>query len=246
MMSQPMSKETVLVVTTNGMNFPQTEKSETINQRQDSLKKYVKAEVKVIGTIQIMCGMMVLSLGITLASALFSPHFTSVISPLVKSCYPFIGALCFIISGSLSVTTEKKSTKTLVHSNLVFSILSTLAALVGFIILSVNLAALSPALQRCELDKESLPTSSYYYHHDPYGKNDCFTASASLAGTLSVMLIGTVLELCLAVLITMLWWKQVHADIPRSVLFLPHGPSDIYTMPYNTPADSGYEELITS
>ncbi|PNI45051.1 MS4A6A isoform 4, partial [Pan troglodytes] len=78
----------------------QAEKSEPTNQGQDSLKKHLHTEIKVIG---------------------------------------------FIISGSLSIATEKRLTKLLVHSSLVGSILSALSALVGFIILSVKLATLNPA-----------------------------------------------------------------------------------------------------
>ncbi|XP_012668733.1 membrane-spanning 4-domains subfamily A member 6A isoform X2 [Otolemur garnettii] len=145
MISQPMTNDTVMVLPPNG-NFSQTEKPKPTNQRQDSLKKCLKDEVNVIGTIQIFCGMVVLNLGIILAAAFFSPHFTHVSSTLLKSGYPFAGPLCFIISGSLSIITEKKSTKTLVHSSLAGSVLSIVTALVGFILLSVHLAALSAAL----------------------------------------------------------------------------------------------------
>nr|XP_045227858.1 membrane-spanning 4-domains subfamily A member 6A isoform X2 [Macaca fascicularis] len=145
MTSQPVPNETVIVLPSNVINFSQAEKPEPTNQGQDSLKKRLQAEVKVIGTIQILCGVMVLSLGIMLASASFSPNFTQVTSTLLNSAYPFIGPFFFIISGSLSIATEKKLTKLLVHSSLVGSILSALSALVGFIILSVELAALNPA-----------------------------------------------------------------------------------------------------
>uniref|UniRef100_A0A2K6EPQ8 Membrane spanning 4-domains A6A n=1 Tax=Propithecus coquereli TaxID=379532 RepID=A0A2K6EPQ8_PROCO len=94
MISQPMTNETIVVLSTNGMNLSQTEKPQPSNQRQDSLKKYVKDEVNVIGAIQIFCGVMVLNFGIILASASFSPHFTRVFSTLLKSGYPFTGSLC--------------------------------------------------------------------------------------------------------------------------------------------------------
>ncbi|XP_069326173.1 membrane-spanning 4-domains subfamily A member 6A [Eulemur rufifrons] len=145
MISQPMTNETVVVLSTNGSNLSQTEKSHPTNQRQDSLKKYLKDEVNVIGAIQIFCGVIVLNLGIILACASYSRHFTDVFSTLLQSSYPFTGSLCFVISGSLSIITEKRSTRTLVHGSLAGSILSTLAALVGFILLSVTLAAVTPA-----------------------------------------------------------------------------------------------------
>ncbi|XP_070930639.1 membrane-spanning 4-domains subfamily A member 6A-like isoform X2 [Macaca nemestrina] len=162
MTSQPVPNETVIVLPSNVINFSQAEKPELTNQGQDSLKTRLQAEVKVIGTIQILCGVKVLSLGIILASASFSPNFTQVISTLLKSAYPFIAPLLFVISGSLSIITEKRLTKLLVHSSLAGSILSALSAL----------------------------------------------------GTLSLMLICTLLEFCLAVLTAVLRWKQTVSDFP--------------------------------
>uniref|UniRef100_A0A2K5YBX7 Membrane spanning 4-domains A6A n=1 Tax=Mandrillus leucophaeus TaxID=9568 RepID=A0A2K5YBX7_MANLE len=91
MTSQPVPNETMIVLPSNVINFSQAEKAEPTNQGQGSLKKRLQAEVKVIGTIQILCGVMVLSLGIMLASASFSPNFTQVTSTLLNSAYPFIG-----------------------------------------------------------------------------------------------------------------------------------------------------------
>ncbi|XP_078197262.1 membrane-spanning 4-domains subfamily A member 6A-like isoform X1 [Callithrix jacchus] len=93
MTSQPIPNETIIVLPSNAISFSQAEKLEPTNQGQDSLKKRLQAEVKVIGIIQILCGMKVLSLGIILASASFSTNFMQVISTLLKSAYLFIGPL---------------------------------------------------------------------------------------------------------------------------------------------------------
>ncbi|XP_074257642.1 membrane-spanning 4-domains subfamily A member 6E isoform X2 [Saimiri boliviensis] len=201
MTSQSVPDETIIVLPSNDTNFSQAEKPKPTNQRQDSLKKRLQAKVKVIGIIQISCGMKVLSLGIILASVSFSPNFTQVISTLLKSAYPFIGPL-------------------LVHSSLAGSILSTLSALVGFSILSVNLAALNPASLQCEWDKNyALDVASrrflyYEYYESPYTMDCCHREKASLAGTLSLMLICTVVEFCLAVLTAVLRWIQTKSDFP--------------------------------
>uniref|UniRef100_A0A8P0SW13 Uncharacterized protein n=2 Tax=Canis lupus familiaris TaxID=9615 RepID=A0A8P0SW13_CANLF len=79
--SQPMASETIIVLTPNGINFPQTGKPKPTKQRQDSLEKRLKAEVKVFGA----------------------------------------------------------------QSTVAANILSFLCALLGFVLLSVNLAALDPA-----------------------------------------------------------------------------------------------------
>uniref|UniRef100_A0A2I3MYU2 Membrane spanning 4-domains A6E n=1 Tax=Papio anubis TaxID=9555 RepID=A0A2I3MYU2_PAPAN len=111
--------------------------------------------------------------------------------------------------GSLKTRLQAEVKVIGVHSSLAGSILSALSALVGFILLSVNLAALNPASLQCELDKD-IPTRlllSYDDYNSPY-TTDCYKAKASLAGTLSLMLICTLLEFCLAVLTAVLRWKQ--------------------------------------
>ncbi|XP_035966511.1 membrane-spanning 4-domains subfamily A member 6A-like [Halichoerus grypus] len=243
-----MAKQTIIVLTPNGINFPQTEEPKPTNQRQDSLEKHLKADVKVLGTIQILCGLMVLSLGIILVSVPSSPQFTLMLSTLLKAAYPFIGALCFVISGILSIIMEKKSTKPLVQSSVAANILSSLYALVGFILLSVNLAALDLAFWKCDLNREDKVPEGYslFHYMHPYAKDDCFMAKTTLAGTLSVMLICTVLEFCVAVLAAVVWWKQAYSDFTGSVLFLPQSYKHKSSIPAKAFSDPGYEELLTS
>ncbi|XP_032214205.1 membrane-spanning 4-domains subfamily A member 6A-like [Mustela erminea] len=247
-----MANQTIIVLTPNGINFPKTEDPKPTNQRQDSLEKHLKADVKILGTIQILCGVMVLSLGIILVSVPSSPQFAPTLSALLKAAYPFIGALCFVISGILSIIMEKKSTKPLAQSSVAANILGSLFALMGFILLSVNLAALDPAFWKCELNKEDkAPAGDYFYHYmHPYIKNECFMAKTTLAGTLSVMLICTVLEFCLAVLAAVVWWKKAHSNFTGSVLFLPQSYKNKSGVPLakslKASSDPGYEELLTS
>lgn len=229
------------MISPNGVNFPQTDKPQTTHQLQDNLKKYLKAEIKVIAAIQIMCGVMVLSLGIILASAPTTAHFTSVISVLLNSAYPFVGALCFIISGTLSVIGEMKSTKFLVVGSLITNILSILFALMGIVILSVSLAGLHPASEQCEQSKLLRPTEPYYYHR-PLDNNDCSSTRNVLTGVLSLMLVFSVLELGLAVLAAMLWWKQGHADFSRNVIFLSRNSKNESNMEPKSLCNPLYEQ----
>uniref|UniRef100_A0A8C9PPW7 Uncharacterized protein n=1 Tax=Spermophilus dauricus TaxID=99837 RepID=A0A8C9PPW7_SPEDA len=152
MISQPVPSANVAVLTSNGINFPQTENTRPTHSNLDNLKKRLKAEVKVIG----------------------------------------------------------------VNSSLITNILSALCALVGFFIIVANLAALGPAAEECVLKQQAKPTPffGYYYPHNGENYRGCYPAKASLAGVLSVMLIGTVLEAGLAVLISVLWWLQAHSDVP--------------------------------
>ncbi|EDL41429.1 mCG12901 [Mus musculus] len=242
MIPQVVTSETVAMISPNGMSLPQTDKPQPFHQWQDSLKKHLKAEIKVMAAIQIMCAVMVLSLGIILASVPSNLHFTSVFSVLLKSGYPFVGALFFIVSGILSIVTETKSTKILVDSSLTLNILSVSFAFMGIIIISVSLAGLHPASEQCLQSKELRPTEYHYYQF--LDRNECFAAKSVLAGVFSLMLISTMLELGLAVLTAMLWWKQSHSNIPGNVMFLPHSSNNDSNMESKVLCNPSYEEQL--
>lgn len=209
MIPQVVTSETVAMISPNGMSLPQTDKPQPFHQWQDSLKKHLKAEIKVMAAIQIMCAVMVLALGIILASVPPVPYFNSVFSVLLKSGYPFIGALFFIVSGILSIVTETKSTKILVDSSLTLNILSVSFAFMGIIIISVSLAGLHPASEQCKQSKElSLIEHDYYQPFYNSDRSECAVTKSILTGALSVMLIISVLELGLALLSAMLWLRE--------------------------------------
>ncbi|XP_034373815.1 membrane-spanning 4-domains subfamily A member 6D-like [Arvicanthis niloticus] len=247
MIPQVVTNETVTVISPNGISFPQTDKPQPTQQKKDSLKKHLKAEIKVMAAIQIMCAVMVLALGIILASVPSDTNFTSVFSALLKSGYPFIGALCFVISGILSLITEKKMTKPLVHSSLALSILSVLSALTGIIILSVSLATLEPALQQCKLAQQLATTPHYYHFFRPLPSNkNCFIAKAALTGVFSLMLISSVLELGLGILIAILRWKQSRSAFSGNVVFLSQDSKNKSSMSSESLCNPAYEKLLTS
>ncbi|XP_021045201.1 membrane-spanning 4-domains subfamily A member 6B [Mus pahari] len=242
MIPQVETSETITMISPNGTSFPQTDKHQSSHQWQDSLKKHLKAEIKVMAAIQIMCAVMVLSLGIILASVPSVPHFTSVFSVLLKSGYPFIGALFFIVSGILSIITETKSTKILVNGSLTLNILSVSFAFMGIIIISVSLAGLYPASDQCLQSKELRPTEYHFYHS--LDRSECFAAMSVLTGVFSLMLISTMLELGLAVLAAMLWWKQSHSNFPGNVIFLPRNSNNDSNMESKVLCNPSYEEQL--
>ncbi|XP_032751260.1 membrane-spanning 4-domains subfamily A member 6B-like [Rattus rattus] len=245
MIPQEVTSETITVISPKSINFPQTDESQSTYHWQDSLKKLLKAEIKAMAAIQIMCAVMVLGLGIILASVPSVPHFTSVFSVLLKSGYPFVGALFFIVSGILSIITETKSTKTLVDGSLTLNILSVSFAFMGIIIISVSLAGLHPASEQCKLSKEPRPTE-YHYYHNSYDsdRNECFVAKSILMGVFSLMLITSMLELGLAVLSALLWWKQSRSDFPGNVIFLSHNSNDESNVESKALCNSAYEEQM--
>lgn len=52
MIPQVVTNETVTVISPNQVNVPQTDKPQPTHQMQDNLKKYLKAEIKVIAVNQ--------------------------------------------------------------------------------------------------------------------------------------------------------------------------------------------------
>ncbi|XP_051002122.1 membrane-spanning 4-domains subfamily A member 6B-like [Acomys russatus] len=244
MIPQVVANENVMVISPNGINFPQADKHQPTPQRQDSLKKHLKAEVKVLAAVQIMCAVMVLGVGIILASVPHAEYFTSEFSALLKSGYPFIGTLFFIISGILSIITETKSTKPWVDSSLAMSILSVAFAFMGIVILSVNLAGLHRATEQCEQSNETRPTEIFYHYSTD--QTYCSTAKAVLTGALSLMLICSVLELGLAVLAAMLWWKQGHFNFSQNVIFLSRNSNNESNVESKALCNPAYEERLVS
>lgn len=241
MTSQPVTQENIVIITKDGTNFSQAEKPLPPTQKQDSLWKCLKSNISGIGSIQIMCGVMVLSLGIILVTAPVSTDFSATFSSLLKSAHPFIGALCFIISGSLSVIAEQKTTKMWVQCSVAANIMSCLSAIVGFILLSTNLAALGPVLSKCLLDYENRPKEPYHYYDREASL--CSISNIILSGTLSVMLICTVLEFGLGALMAAVWWKQAQNTFPGSVHFTPKSTKNIFSS--KATFESSYEELLT-
>ncbi|XP_061088902.1 membrane-spanning 4-domains subfamily A member 4A-like isoform X2 [Conger conger] len=94
--------------------------------------KFLKGDPKALGTVQIMIGVMEILFGIVLA--------INADSFAVYSGIVFWGALMFISSGALSVAASNKPNNCLVRAALVMNILSTIAAAIAIILLSLDYA----------------------------------------------------------------------------------------------------------
>ncbi|XP_044606290.2 membrane-spanning 4-domains subfamily A member 6B-like isoform X1 [Equus asinus] len=247
MLSYTVPGENITVLLPGGSLVPHPEELEP--PYQDDRKKGLKNEAKVLGTIQILSGAMIMSLGVLLLWTSFPHHFRPVIVTLVSSGYPFVGAKCFIISGLLCVILEKRSTKRLAWTSLVTSLLSLLGTFVGFIVILLSLAVGFTAWGQCKLDVGSRQTPQDNF--PSRGRTaDCAFAGSSLLGVLSVMLLFTVLELGVAVPSSILWWKQARSSIPGVVRFLAQSDTVVTNMLARASADPdphpGFEEQLPS
>ncbi|XP_076871965.1 membrane-spanning 4-domains subfamily A member 12-like [Brachyhypopomus gauderio] len=96
------------------------------------LQKFLKAEPKALGTVQIMIGMMTMLFGIVL---LVQFETITCISGVT-----FWGSLFYIIAGSLTVAASNKLHRCVVNGSLVLNVFSTICAGIGIILLSLDLA----------------------------------------------------------------------------------------------------------
>uniref|UniRef100_A0A8D0AWR6 Uncharacterized protein n=1 Tax=Salvator merianae TaxID=96440 RepID=A0A8D0AWR6_SALMN len=156
-----------------------------INQPQQgvpetALQKFLKAETKTLGAIQIMIGL--IHIGFGAVSAAFSgPYYSSLAT---IGGYPFWGGLFFIVSGSLSVLTAKCLTSSLMQCSVGMNITSAVMASIGIILYIAQLAL------------NQTPTQ-----YPDYGPASHMNRIVSTGSGLSVLLLlFSFLELCITVL----------------------------------------------
>uniref|UniRef100_F6ZWA6 Membrane spanning 4-domains A7 n=1 Tax=Equus caballus TaxID=9796 RepID=F6ZWA6_HORSE len=111
MLSEPKTKGGFDFFTPKGIISPEKEKLEHTYQKEDNLHNGLEKEATVLGTIHILCSVTISSLGAILISAPYSSNFNPAVSTILMSGYPFGGALCFAVTGFLSIISGKKSAK---------------------------------------------------------------------------------------------------------------------------------------
>ncbi|XP_061237627.1 membrane-spanning 4-domains subfamily A member 7-like isoform X1 [Bos javanicus] len=203
-----MTNRALDAFTPKGVVISKREKPGHVYQKDD-LPKGLPKEATVLGIIQILCFLVISSLGVILVSAPNSSQLSPAISSILMTGYPFLGALCFAITGTVSIISGKKSNKPFAINSLIFSAVSSVAAGVGLILLAGSLVALRTASQQCDSGRDylsSLPYSTYYY--SIYDVKDCLLTIVDLTGVLLVMLNFTVLELLAAAYASVFWWKR--------------------------------------
>ncbi|XP_039696508.1 membrane-spanning 4-domains subfamily A member 6D-like isoform X3 [Pteropus medius] len=250
MLSHDVLSGNFVVLPPTGFLVPQAEKPGSPSQ--NNRKKGLEGEAKVLGTIQIFSSIMVTSLGLLVACTAIPHYFSSLIATLLKSGYPFVGAKCFSLSGLLVVIVAKTAEKRLTWAGLAANLLSLVAASVGLVVLIVNMAEVLAAWGLCELNAVSkMPTQDVDYsgyYSSGAGPHRCALSGSSLLGLLSVMLLFTALELCVAALAAILCWRLARSGGPGDVRFLPQSDRMATIVPRDASADPapGFDKLVTS
>lgn len=182
----------------------------------------VPSEATVLGTIQLICALMIASFGGILVSASYSSYSNPEASTTLISGYLIIGSLCFAMAGILSIISEKISTKAFALSSLTSSVASSVVAIIGLFFFTYCLIALGTAFPHCNSEKKFLPLLSYLESRDWKNEDkNCHLAYVSAISTLGMMLLFIVLEVLLAVYSSIFWWKQVYSNKPGGAFFLP-------------------------
>ncbi|XP_066216496.1 membrane-spanning 4-domains subfamily A member 8-like [Saccopteryx leptura] len=139
-------------------------------------------EGKVLGAIQIILGLIHISLGGVLATVVAAGPYPGVSAGPYTAVsfyggYPFWGGIMFIISGCLSVSAEQQpNSSCLLQSSVGMNIFSAICSLVGIAVLITDLCINSP-----------------YYHFDDYFY---WVRSPGLAAS-AVLLVFSLLQFCI-------------------------------------------------
>ncbi|KAM4845254.1 membrane-spanning 4-domains subfamily A member 7 [Thomomys bottae] len=208
---------------------PQREKAVHNDHQENGLKIRLQHEATVLGVIQILCCLMISGLGAIWFLTSYSFHFDAEVFTILMSGYPFVGALCFATSGSLSIMSGKISIKPFALSSLASNAVSSAIAGAGLFFLANSLVALGTASPPCNSGKEHQSLSPYSeYYSSIYEDKDCLLAGVNITCILLVMFVFSVLELLLAVYASVFWWNHIYSSNTKSAFPLPPSHKDIH------------------
>nr|XP_006110396.1 membrane-spanning 4-domains subfamily A member 15-like [Pelodiscus sinensis] len=159
------------------------------------MERFLKAQPKTLGAIQILTGLMLIGFGGV--AAVFIYHYASIS---VIGGYPFWGGLFFVISGSLSVAAEKHHKPCLVRGSLAMNIISAIFSAIGILILIAELI---------------VNETSYDY----YGKYELWSAAK---GTSVMLLLLTILEFSIAIVTSHYACQAICYNPDTAILYRPY------------------------
>ncbi|KAM5225894.1 membrane-spanning 4-domains subfamily A member 4A-like isoform 1-T3 [Hipposideros larvatus] len=174
---------------------------------KEMIEKFLKGEPKVLGVVQVLISLMILSLGIIIMSVTVPNYYYVYPSTfLVYTGYTVWGPVMFIFSGSLSIAAGMKTTRGLVRSSLGLNITSSVFAAVGLILTSISLTINSTGHYPCVYRDRS---------------ESCFTMVHPFLGMEAMVLILTLLEFCIAVSLSTFGSKVMCCNSGQVLYILP-------------------------
>ncbi|XP_027717115.1 membrane-spanning 4-domains subfamily A member 4A-like [Vombatus ursinus] len=174
-------------------------------QLKEPLQKFLRGKPKVLGTVQIIIALMNFGLGMIVA--FFPWNFYGPGNFLWPSGYIFWGSAFFIISGSLSIAAENRTTYPLIQSSLAMNIVSSVVAGLGIIFFSFNLVMFA---------------YSHYYYCRQEGYHDvCVFGHSLLLGSNGFLLILNVLEFAVSLGVSAFGCNAICCLHSGFVIFMP-------------------------
>ncbi|XP_070582633.1 membrane-spanning 4-domains subfamily A member 15-like [Erythrolamprus reginae] len=175
------------------------------------LEKFLNAEPKVLGAIQIMIGLLHIGFG-AVSLCLLPPYYLNVYG---IGGYPFWGGIFFISTGSVCVSAAKNPNPGLVKSSVGLNITSAIMALTGIILNLID-----------------LNLSRNYY-----GRNDQSESLSLISigfGFSSLLLLFSLLEFCIAVSLAHFGCLATCLDDQPTLVFVPYqviGDGEVASQP---------------
>lgn len=176
---------------------------------------FLKGEPKILGAIQVLVALMILSLGILMMCT--SRHTYLPLS--VVSGYTVWGSIMFIVSGSLSIGAGSRTIRCLIKGSLGVNVASAIFAVCGIIICSISLTLHERFSCRSDFNRADCPTRALY------------------VGLESLLFISSVLEFCAAVSVSAFGCKVTCCapeEMATDVMFLV--PSNVHVAETASPA----------
>ncbi|XP_015676674.1 membrane-spanning 4-domains subfamily A member 8-like isoform X2 [Protobothrops mucrosquamatus] len=186
------------------------------------MERFLSAETKVLGAIQIMIGLIHIGFG-AVSLCLFPSYYLNLSG---IGGYPFWGGIFFISSGSLCVAAVNRSNRGLVKSSVGLNITSAIMAVVGII------------LYLCEMiiSTISLMAGQGYLNNVGYGLS-------------IVLLLFSLLEFCIAVSLAHFGCQATCcSDAQPTMHFVPYqviGDGAVTPEPNPPPSPPTYDNVVT-
>ncbi|XP_063054116.1 membrane-spanning 4-domains subfamily A member 4A-like [Engraulis encrasicolus] len=177
------------------------------------LHKFLKGEPSILGTVQIMIGIVIFLFGIVGA---FHPTLS------IYSGIPFWGAIIYITAGSLTVRAYKQLGSCMVKASLGMSIVSSITAGVGIILHCLDFI---------------VPTY-YFYYCDYADSYNCRYGNVALRsrlwGTVGVMLVLSILQFIVSICVSAFGCKATCSGETQPVIYANQIPASLLTAPLPT------------
>ncbi|XP_036618492.1 membrane-spanning 4-domains subfamily A member 5 [Trichosurus vulpecula] len=157
----------------------QTGLKATAFAKKTGIEHFLATEMRIMGAVQVLIGLMNFCFGAVFIFTRISPY--PRFPFIFITGYPFWGAACYINSGSTLIAFERRTTKYLGQMSLIVNTISSVAALVGIVLLSFGLV----------LDRNYL--CGYVG-----GGTICAGISILLIGILGMMMVFAALELLIS------------------------------------------------